>query len=412
METNFDEYAEYINHYEDADDEFGTSNGTIVSPWTQSFNDLRKTMTEIDEFIWKKIVKIGDSEIPKENTRVKIHLNAFFESDKEPFESSYLRGKPIVFQLDKGMILPGIEDSVKTMTIGEESQFLISYQLLFGEMGCPPRIKQKADGLYIITLLEATDIGNDQALENVPKEDKNKFSLIKPKVDDLMNSARDKYKTGRTVDAIRSWTKAVEVLQLCHLKDMDEQNEQTALLQKLFTNLAVSYNKEDRPLKTLSSINDLRAIADVSRICKVLYQEGRAYVKIGRYDAAKTTLAKALKIQPLNKEIVAELSALEERIIKNNREEREMAQRAMNFKPKQNKEAKDLKVKPEVDKNFQLEMRKIIVNFNNDETSSKLKLIDNLSAGEIIFIDNLAKEFKLNKHHTVIGGVTSNYLVK
>lgn len=53
-------------------------------------------MTQIDEFIWKKVIKTGTSEIPNENNRVKIHLNAFFEMAKEPFDSSYLRGKPIV----------------------------------------------------------------------------------------------------------------------------------------------------------------------------------------------------------------------------------------------------------------------------------------------------------------------------
>lgn len=312
------------------------------------------------------------------------------------------------------MILPGIEDSVKSMTVGEESQFLISYQLLFGEMGCPPRIKQKADGLYIITVIEATNIGDEKAIESISNEDKNKFSVVKSKVDDLMNSARDKYKNGRAGDAIRSWTKAVEVLQFCQLKDHAEQDEQTELLIKLFTNLAVAYNKEDRPLKTLSSINDLRRLpsVNVSSMCKVLFQEGKAYVKIGKYDAAKTILAKALKIQPLNKDIVDELEKLEQRIIKNNREEREMAQRAFNFKPKTKVEVKEVQVQPDVDENFKTEMRKILLNFKNDPTSSKLKLIDNLSAAEMIFIDNLVDEFKLIKHHTLIGGVKSNYLLK
>lgn len=307
------------------------------------------------------------------------------------------------------MIVPGVELSVKSMTVGEESQFLISYELLYGNLGCPPRIKPKADGLYIITVLEATNIGNDQALENISNEEKNKFSVVKTKVLDLMNSARDKYKNGRTVDAIRSWTKAVEALHFCQLKDMNEQNEQTALLERLLTNLAVSYNKEDRPLKTLSSINDLRQIADVSRMCKVLFQEGRAYVKIGEYDKAKNTLAKALKIQPLNKEIVAELEKLEKRIIKNKREEKEMAERALNFKTKQKVEVKE---KQEIDENFKVEMKKIVLNFKNDETSEKLKLIDNLSAAEMIFIDSLVDEYNLTKHHTLIGGVKSNYLLK
>lgn len=307
------------------------------------------------------------------------------------------------------MILPGIEYSVKSMTVGEESQFIISYQLLFGDMGCPPRIQPKADGLYIITVLEAQNIGDAQALESISKEDKNKFSVVKTKVDDLMNSARDKYKNGRTIDAIRSWTKAVEVLQFCQLKDSTEQDEQTALLERLFTNLAVSYNKEDRPLKTLSSINDLRRIADVNSMCKVLFQEGRAYLKIGKYDEAKLKLAKALKIQPLNKEIVKELEQLEKRMIKNDREEREMAQRAFNYKPKPKIEVKE---KQEVDENFKIEMEKIILNFKEDKTSSKLKLIDNLSVAEMTFIDNLAEKFCLIKHHTVIGTIRSNYLIK
>lgn len=97
LDTNFDEFtSDEINDENDNFNIYGPSNETVVSPWTKSFNDLRNTMTKIDDFIWKKIIRAGSSEIPNENARIKIHLNAFFESDKEPFESSYLRGKPIV----------------------------------------------------------------------------------------------------------------------------------------------------------------------------------------------------------------------------------------------------------------------------------------------------------------------------
>lgn len=296
------------------------------------------------------------------------------------------------------------------MTVGEESQFLISYRALFGAMGCPPRIKPKADALYIITVLEATNIGDDQALESISNEDKNKFSVVKTKVYILMNSAREKYKTGRTNDAIRSWRKAVEVLQFCQLKDMTEQAEQTALLETLFTNLAVSYNKEDRPLQTLSIINDLRRIADVNQMCKVLFQEGRALIKIGEYDKAKTKLAKALNLQPLNKEVVKELELLEKRMIKSSREEKEMAQRALNFKPL----PKVIEVKEieKVSEDFKIEIKKQVLVFVNDENALKLKLIDNLSSAEMMFIENLAQEYKLIKHHTLIGDVKTYYLQK
>lgn len=97
LDTNFEDIiSDEINVDDENLNIYEPANEKVVSPWTKSFNDLRDTMTKVNDFIWKKIIKTGSSEIPKENARVKIHLNAFFESDKEPFDSSYLRGKPIV----------------------------------------------------------------------------------------------------------------------------------------------------------------------------------------------------------------------------------------------------------------------------------------------------------------------------
>ena len=70
---------------------------------------------------------------------VTIHYNFYKEHDENPFDSSYLRGRPYKFRLDEAVI-PGLAMAVKTMRKNENSRFLIKYHVAFKEHGVPPRI--------------------------------------------------------------------------------------------------------------------------------------------------------------------------------------------------------------------------------------------------------------------------------
>lgn len=45
--------------------------------------------------------------------------------------------------------------AVRSMLVGEVSLFLLSYQVMFGELGVPPRIKPKADCIFYIKLMKS-----------------------------------------------------------------------------------------------------------------------------------------------------------------------------------------------------------------------------------------------------------------
>lgn len=43
--------------------------------------------------------------------------------------------------------------ALKTMRIGEYSRFLLSYKVMYGELGCPPLIPARANCLFNILVL-------------------------------------------------------------------------------------------------------------------------------------------------------------------------------------------------------------------------------------------------------------------
>jgi len=125
----------------------------------------------------------------------------------------------------------------------ERSKFIISSDLLYGELGCAPHIPESAWCLYVIELLTtnepSTVIHDDQLLI--------KTSLNKQQVDDfakrirlaqtLRNTGNEEYANGQLDRALRSYNKA---RQLIHNKltiiDGKHEEQYHQLLLKLHLN--------------------------------------------------------------------------------------------------------------------------------------------------------------------------------
>lgn len=45
--------------------------------------------------------------------------------------------------------------AVESMLVGELSVFLLSYELMYGELGIAPRIKPKADCVFYVKLIKS-----------------------------------------------------------------------------------------------------------------------------------------------------------------------------------------------------------------------------------------------------------------
>lgn len=293
------------------------------SPWQTDFDSLRKQMIPLSNFIYKKVVKTGNVEIPQ-NSRVVVDYNAYFEHEEQSYDSTYMRGKPLMIRLGYGEVLEGLEEAVKTMKKGEESHFVISHNLLYGETGCAPRIKPKADALFIIRCKDFTEL----LPQTVDASDETTFTMIYKRAVILDGNAKAAFRKGNYPNAIWKYKKAVEEVQFSTLKDEAEEKLQTDLLKKFFLNLAVCYNKTDKPKKACSMINNLRDLGSIQNNPKALYQEGKALSSIGDYERARKTLSRAAQLHPDDENIAQEIRLLEEKIQKFKDEEKKMCKNA------------------------------------------------------------------------------------
>lgn len=60
-----------------------------------------------------------------------------------------------VVNLKENGLLPGFQIAIQSMLVGELSLFLFSYEVMYGEMGIPPRIKPKANCVFYIKLIKS-----------------------------------------------------------------------------------------------------------------------------------------------------------------------------------------------------------------------------------------------------------------
>lgn len=323
IDANREDLGEELFDCCDDDIEEVTDAQIEKSPWHTDFDQLRKQMVPLSNFIYKKVVKPGNVEIPP-NSRVVVDYNAYFENEEQSYDSTYMRGKPLKIRLGYGEVLEGLEEAVKTMKKGEESHFVISHNIMYGENGCPPRIKPKADVLFIIRCKDFTEL----MPETVDPTNETTFTLLYKKAIILDSDAKSAFRRGNHLNAISKYKRAAEELQYAQLKDGTEEKLQSEMLRKLFLNLAVCYNKVQQPKKACTMINNLKDLGSIHNNAKALYQEGKALRVIGDYDRARNSLRRAVQLQPDDESIAQEIRLLEEKTQRSKDEEKEMCQKA------------------------------------------------------------------------------------
>ena len=92
----------------------------------------------------------GTGQRPKKTDKVKVHYKGTFVDGTE-FDSSYKRGEPATFQLDK--VIPGWTEALQLMNVGSKYHFVIPPDLAYGEQGAPPVIGPNATLIFEVELL-------------------------------------------------------------------------------------------------------------------------------------------------------------------------------------------------------------------------------------------------------------------
>jgi len=96
-----------------------------------------------------KVIKAGTGASPKATDEVETHYKGTL-IDGTVFDSSYKRGKPVSFPLNR--VIPGWTEALQLMKVGGKSKIFVPSDLGYGPQG-PPKIGPNATLIFEIELL-------------------------------------------------------------------------------------------------------------------------------------------------------------------------------------------------------------------------------------------------------------------
>lgn len=102
-----------------------------------------------DSGLQYEVIELGDGPKPAATDNVKVHYRGTLLNGEE-FDSSYTRGEPISFQLDK--VIAGWTEGVQLMPVGSKFMFYIPSNLAYGPGGGGP-IGPNATLIFQVELL-------------------------------------------------------------------------------------------------------------------------------------------------------------------------------------------------------------------------------------------------------------------
>ncbi|XP_060802707.1 inactive peptidyl-prolyl cis-trans isomerase FKBP6 [Amyelois transitella] len=372
LQINLDyDDTEYVAEAERAESKIVDIIGSPVMDFKKFEENL--TPVDTDGFVKKKIMEEGGGLPLHEGCTVSIAFSGYWECESEPFDMKSCR-KPMVVDLKENGLLPGLQTAIMSMLVGEMSVFLLSHQVMYGEMGIPPRIRPKASCVFYIKLVRSI---------LTPKEGKidfsesNLFKRIYKEVTMLYSSGVTLHKSNNTSAAIQLFKKAVNMLHKCRLADETEEKIQEKMLIKLYINLAVCYNKIKQPLRACTACNELNRLNSLWNNGKALFHNAKSLRMIGEFDGAEKRLKRAMKL----------CTNAKDSILKEFNNEYELLEKTRNSCNQNKLLGKKIVNNLElISDDFKKEFDTLIKNFKENSNLCKLKLPKGLNSLEIAYV--------------------------
>ena len=98
-----------------------------------------------------KILTAGKGPKPAKGDRVAVHYEGSL-LDGTMFDSSVQRGEPIEFLLGVGQVIPGWDEGIQLLRVGDKARLLIPSELAYGSRGAGGVIPPNAPLLFDVSL--------------------------------------------------------------------------------------------------------------------------------------------------------------------------------------------------------------------------------------------------------------------
>lgn len=247
----------------------------------------------------KKVLEAGEGRDsrPQKGQNVKIHLKTCLR------DGTLVEEQPdLSFTLGDGDVIQALDLTVQLMEMGELALIESDAKYAYGARGSlEPEVPPNAELSLEVKLLEATDAPD---LELLPPTEKIALASHKRERGNVH------YQRGDYAFAVNSYSIALQITESSSKVDItpEEEKELMDVRVKCLNNMAASQLKLDHYEAALKSC--VSALEHQPDNIKALFRMGKVLALQGEYTEAIQTLRKALKLEPSNKTIHAELSKL------------------------------------------------------------------------------------------------------
>lgn len=100
-----------------------------------------------------KIIQKGAGVSAEKGKTVDVHYKGMFADGKE-FDNSYKRGNPISFPVGMGNVIPGWDEGIQLLNVGDKARFVIPSHLAYGSRGAGGVIPPNATLVFDVELMD------------------------------------------------------------------------------------------------------------------------------------------------------------------------------------------------------------------------------------------------------------------